>query len=176
MRRAEGRLGDLFVRLLSSEDLREARDAANLLRSAHASPEVQRAVVDAWRRHRASGAEPGLWFHILGQVKPHGGPILDAVFETLRDVPMAASSASLLTEWMSRKRFDVDGPRVADLSAELLATAADRHVQNAALDLLEAHGSSRHAADLERLADNPLVVGQVRERARALAQALRHRR
>ncbi len=172
--RIEGELAALFEELIRDENVDRARDAANYLRGRPATLEVHEAVADAWRRHQKTGRSVGLWFHILGQMKPMHRPIIEVVFETLGS-PQGNHDGGLLTGRVVRNTLPEDRPFAAEQAAKALAASTSPHVRRGLLEILEKLGSREQLSAVRDFANNALVTGPEREQAGRVAEVLSSR-
>jgi hypothetical protein len=172
-RRVEGRLEALFIRAVGADDARAAQDAANLLRGAWVAPDVEDAVVAAAQRHTAGGAT-GLWFHVLGQMRPTRAARAELVLRWMlaSDEKGIDTLGNALDKW----RLDASArPVVARVAAENLAKAPSASLRDYLLGVLDGHGTREQAPAVRALADNELLPDGARRRARELAEDLERR-
>lgn len=170
----EGDLADLFVELINSENLREARNVANYLRSRPAPVHVHQAVADAWRRHDKTGEREGLWFHILGQMKPLHRPVLEVIFELVAS-PKGARSQDLLTGRVVRNTPEEDRPFAAQAAADALGAATDPYIRRELLKILDGLGTRDQFAAVEAFALNEMVPEKERKHAAQVALRIQRR-
>lgn len=173
-RRAEGRLASLWVKALSAANSpRAAADTANYLRGMWLAPEVEDAVVDAWRRHPPlPGDGIGLWAHILGQLQPAPRESrVRAIFELMASSD--AESARQLTSRVMTNSVDETARKIAaDLAIASLSKASDSSMRRTLLDIVAANGSREHAPALRAFSGNSMVREDLRNAGRAVADVL----
>jgi hypothetical protein len=171
--RVEGRLADLYVHALASEDARAARNSANDLRGMWVTAEVEEAALATWRRTRVPGQSNG-WWHILGQIQPTREPRVRAIFEVLKDD--ATDAPQLLDRALEERNLDPAArPLAADLAAEGLEAAPNAMIRRLHLDVLRRYGGAEHVPALRAYADNSMVAEDLRKQAAAVADAIRRR-
>lgn len=173
-RKVDGRVADLFVRLLATTDRRKAIDTANVLRGVPSTLEVQQAAVAAWKRHQESGEPRGLWFHILGQLTPRREPALRAAFDVLA-APDAEWDGGLLTHRLTLDVAPEDRPLAAMLASQALTKSPHAQVRGEMLGVLAAYGTREQADVVREFANNALVPAAERERAKAVLAKLESR-
>ncbi len=172
--RAEGRLAKLFVEAVSVDDGQAAMDAANDLRRMWVAPEVEDAVVAAWRRHPTGRNGSGMWPYIFGQItSPAREPRVRAVFEMIAvgDDAMRQLAGPAVT-----KPVDESARALASrLATDGIATAKTAALRRTYVESLRANGSRADAATLRALAGNEMVGDDLRKLAASAADELDRR-
>jgi beta-lactamase regulating signal transducer with metallopeptidase domain len=174
--RAEGRLAKVFIKAVSVDDGQAAMDAANDLRrmSVALAPELEDAVVAAWRRHPTGRNGSGMWPYIFGQItSPAREARVRAVFELMAsgDDVMRQLAGPAITKPVDESARAV----AAQLAADGLATAPTAALRRTYLDVLQANGGRGQVATLRALADNAMVGDDLRAQAAKVADALERR-
>jgi hypothetical protein len=171
-RRVEGRLADLYVRALSASDASRAEEAANGLRGVWVSEEVENAALSAFER-TGSRNDPGLWWHILGQIRPTRERRVRFIFDVLRSQPTDMGAPQLFARALESHNLEPSAaPVAAALALALLPDAQTNLVRELCLEVLEKSGTAAEASGLCAFADNRMVERDLRVRARAIAHAL----
>jgi hypothetical protein len=173
--RAEGRLAALFVKAVSVDDGEAAMNAANDLRRMSVAPEVDDAVVAAWRRHPTGRNGSGMWPYIFGQIaSPARESRVRAVFEMLASGD--ESMRQLAGPAVTRQVDDAARPVAARLAAAGLATAPNAALRRTYLDVINANGGRDQVPTLRALAENEMVGDDLRELAGKIAEELERAR
>jgi hypothetical protein len=177
--RAEGKVGELFVRALAvREPPGAAEQTANLLRRTWVDASVEAAVVDAWRRRvKDASRGEGLWQYVFGQMRPVREVRVRAIFEMMDGAGPEAESVRQLAG-VALWREPVDEP-ARPVAAQLALAALDK-AQNALfrksyIDIVRVNGTSHHAAALRALAGNTMLAEETRTLAADAATQLERR-
>jgi hypothetical protein len=138
------------------------------------APEVEQAVVDAWRRRPAPSGD-GLWLHILGQIRPTREPRVRLIFEILRQD--RSDAPQLLSRALEARNLDASAVGVAaTLAAESLRSAPNQFARRLCLDVLRTNGTREQLGLVRDFADNPMVAEELRREARTVADTIAGRR
>jgi hypothetical protein len=169
--RAEGRLAQLYVKAVSVGDGQAAMDAANDLRRMAVAPELEDAVVAAWKRHPTGRNGSGMWPYIFGQItSPAREARVRAVFELMASGDDAKRQ---LAGPAVTKPVDESARAVAaQLAVDGLATAQTAALRRTYLECLRANGAKSDAPALRAFAENQMVGEDLRKLAGDIADAL----
>lgn len=174
VKRAEGRVADLFVRLLTTDDPNQALQIAATLSDVHVTLHLHDAVVAAFQRHGAAETR-GTWLLALARVLPRREPGVEAVFELLSAPDPENLRHGYVMDCLAGGIADDVRPLAARRAAELLAGAPTQPVRRAALRALDANGGREQAGVVRRFAENPMNPESERAQARRVLERLESR-
>ncbi len=173
-RRAAGRVADLFVRLLATDDPRRAFEALTRLEVVHVPLPVYEAVVAATLRHGRPETRDE-WLLALARVLPRREAGIEAVFELLSKPDPEGRWHGYVLEGLAVGIAEESRPTAARRAADLLLRAPTSGLRQAALRALQAQGSRDQAGVLRGFVANPLVPEGDRAQARKVLERLERR-
>jgi hypothetical protein len=168
--RVEGALADLFLKALHLRIVsRDGTEVANDLRFMWVTPEVEDAFLAAWQA-RPDPSRVGLWYHILGQVRPTREPRVRALFEIL--AKGESNAVQLFDQALGRNLDPSVAPLAAQLALDALSKAPNDDARRLYVNILRDHGTRAQRDGLRAFASDPTVTAHLRREASSVADAL----